>query len=59
MAAITGFGGEEGEKFRQEMQELLPILRAGFPREVPEIHDSGAEGDGGGEPVNGQSGEVA
>ncbi len=37
LATLAGFGGEEGEHFRQEMYELLPRLRSDFPREVPEF----------------------
>ena len=39
LAAKIGFGGEEGDRFYQEMKELLPLLRSDMPREVPEFLD--------------------
>jgi prevent-host-death family protein len=37
LAAVIGFGGELGDRFYEEMRELLPQLRADMPREVPEL----------------------
>ena len=56
LAAIIGFGGEEGERFRQEMYELLPRLRSDYPREVPDFLSDQprvSEGDSAGEPKDG------
>jgi prevent-host-death family protein len=39
LAAVIGFGGEEGDRFYEEMLELIPRLRSDLPREVPEVNE--------------------
>lgn len=37
LAALIGFGGEEGDRFYEKMPDLLRELRRDMPRELPEI----------------------